>query len=104
MRAFAGIVAVLSLGACVQELGPAGDMLARDAAKGVVNTVVRTRFPGLNAAPVTDCIIDNATIPEVVAIAEAAVTGVTPATTNLVVEIASRPETVRCISTASFGL
>ncbi|WP_234416965.1 succinate dehydrogenase [Loktanella sp. Alg231-35] len=88
----------------MQDLGAAGDVLARDAAKGVVNNVVQTRFPGVNAAPYTDCIIDNATGSEIVTIAEAAVLGVTSNTTNLVVEIAGRPDTVRCALNNSLGL
>lgn len=91
------------LAGCMQDLGPAGDMLARDAAKGVVNTVVATRFPGVNAAPVTDCIIDNASGGEIVTIAQAAVVGTTQETTNLIVEIAQRPETVRCTLNNALG-
>ena len=92
---------VMLLSGCLQDLGPAGDMFARDAAKGVVNSVLQTRFPGVNAAPYTDCIIDNATTPEIVEIAEAAVLGMTQATNDLVVRIASRPETVRCALNSS---
>lgn len=95
---------VMLLSGCLQDLGPAGDMFARDAAKGVVNSVVQTRFPGVNAAPYTDCIIDNATTPEIVEIAEAAVLGMTQATNDLVVRIASRPETVRCALNSSIGI
>jgi len=92
------------LSGCLQDLGPAGDVLARDVAKGVVNSVVQTRFPGVNAAPYTDCIIDNATGPEIVQIAEAAVLGTSQATTDLVVGIAGRPDTVRCALNSSLGL
>jgi hypothetical protein len=96
--------AAMLLSGCLQDLGPAGDMLARDAAKGVVNSVVQTRFPGVNAAPYTDCIIDNATGSEIVEIAEAAVLGTTQATTDLVVGIAGRPDTVRCALNSTLGL
>lgn len=104
MRLLGSLGVVMLASACMNDLGPAGDMLARDAAKGVVNNVVQTRFPGVNAAPFTDCIIDNATGSEIVTIAEAALLGVTPATTNLVVEIAGRPDTVRCAVNNSLGL
>ena len=80
--------------------------IARSQAKGVVNGVVKNRFPGVNAAPVTDCIIDNASLNEIFDIAKAAVTGVTAETTNVVVDIAKRPATVKCIvekSVANFG-
>ena len=104
MRVLASLGVAALLAGCVQDLGPAGDIIARDAAKGVVNNVVQTRFPGMNAAPYTDCIIDNATGSEIVTIAEAALVGTTPATTNLVVDIAGRPDTVRCALNNSLGL
>jgi len=96
MRAFVAIAVAMAFAGCVQDLGATGDVIARDAAKSVVNGVVQTRFPGVNAAPLTDCIIDNASGSEVIQIAQAAVVGTTPATTDLVVEIAGRPETIRC--------
>ncbi len=104
MRFFLPLGAAVLLSACLNDLGPAGDVIARDAAKGVVNGVVQTRFPGVNAAPFTDCIIDNASGSEIVTIAEAAVLGVTPTTTNLIVDIAGRPDTVRCAVNNSLGL
>jgi hypothetical protein len=104
MRIMAACVGVALLAGCIQDLGPAGDVLARDVAKGVVNGVVQSRFPGVNAAPYTDCIIDNATGPEIVTIAEAAVLGTSQATTALVVDIAGRPDTVRCALNNSLSL
>ncbi len=92
------------LAGCMQDLGPAGDTLARDAAKGVVNNVVQTRFPGVDARPYTDCIIDNASTSEIFQIAEAALVGTTQTTTNLIVDIAQRPDTVRCALNNSLGL
>ncbi len=97
-------VASTALAGCMQDLGPAGDMLARDAAKGVVNTAVQARFPGVDARPLTDCIIDNASSAEIVQIAEAALMGPDQATTNLIVTIAERPETLRCSVNNAFGL
>jgi nucleoside phosphorylase len=76
----------------------------REQTKQVVNGLVEQRFPGVNAAPVTDCIIDNASTQEILSIGSAAVGGVTPATTDLVVAIASRPNTVTCIARSQGGL
>jgi hypothetical protein len=46
---------------------------------------------------VTDCIIDNASGSEIVSIAADAVAGQpSPETVSLVIEIAGRPDTVRC--------
>jgi len=97
-------VAGTLLAGCMQDLGPAGDMLARDAAKGVVNSAVQTRFPGVDARPLTDCIIDNASSSEIIQIAESALVGSNQATTNLIVDIAERPETVRCTVNNSLEL
>ena len=104
MRTVAAFASVVFLAGCLQDIGPAGDMLARDVAKGVVNSVVQSRLPGVNAAPVTDCIIDNASGAEILTIAEAAVVGTTQATNDLVVKIAQRPDTVRCALNNSLGL
>ena len=97
-------VASLLLAGCMQDLGPAGDMLARDAAKGVVNSAVQARFPGVDARPLTDCIIDNASSSEIIQIAEGALVGTNQATTDLIVEIAERPDTIRCTVNNSLGL
>ena len=78
--------------------------LARDQAKTVVNGVVEARLPGVNVAPVTDCIIDAASAPEILSIARASVTGVSDSTVNLVLEISQRPESVTCIAENSLLL
>ena len=97
-------LATCTLSGCMQDLSSQGDVLARSAAKGVVNNVVASKFPGVDATPVTDCIIDNATGAEILTIAEAAVVGTTQVTTDLVVGIAQRPETVRCTASNMLGV
>ncbi len=96
------IIGLMALSACEEATGEA-DRIARDTAKGVVNGIVADRFPGVNAAPLTDCIIDNAKITEVYKIAEAAVVGPTPATTSLILDIAGRPETVQCATDSALN-
>lgn len=103
MRAALILSSGLLLGACVQA-NDAADTVARGTAKSVVNGVVAQKFPGVNAAPVTDCVIDNATRFEIFDIAKAGATGVTPSTVETVTTIASRPETVQCISKNGLGL
>ena len=76
----------------------------RSSAKSVVNSVVEKRFPGVNAAPITDCIIDNASTSEIFKLAGAAVTGVDDSTIKTVVDITKRPDTTKCIAKASLGL
>ncbi len=76
----------------------------RDTAKTVVNQVVETRFPGVNAAPITDCIIDNASVSEILTIAKASVVGIQPDTVDTVIDISQRPDTVACIAKNSLKL
>jgi len=105
MRMIATLVALpMLLAGCMQDLGATGDVLARDAAKNVVNSTVQARFPGVDARPLTDCIIDNASSGEIIQIAESAIVGSNHATTNLIVQIAQRPDTVRCTVNNSLGL
>ena len=82
----------------------AADAVARDSAKTVVDGIVAQKFPGVNAAPVTDCIIDAATAAEIIRIAGASVTGVTQSTVEEVLKIARRPEAVACIADNSLSL
>lgn len=92
------LTAMLTLTSACTAANDAADTLARERAKSVVNTVVADRFPGLNAAPVTDCIIDAASAGEIISIAGASVSGVTPAVAQDVLDIAQRPEAVQCIA------
>ncbi|MGX0977048.1 hypothetical protein ACSSVY_002772 [Roseovarius sp. MBR-51] len=103
MRAVFAFTAVLALTAC-DATNQVADGIARAQAKSVVNTVVSQRFPGLNAAPITDCVIDAASAGEIIQIASASVTGVTPETTQQVIQIAQRPEAVQCIAQNSLTL
>lgn len=103
MRAALIIAAFAALSGC-ELASQTADELARAQAKSVVNGVIESRLPGVNATPVTDCIIDNATAPEILTIAGAAVTGMTPDTARLVLEISQRPDTVTCIASNGLGL
>jgi hypothetical protein len=94
LRGAALIAAVLALAACDT---PIGTEVARASAKSVVNDVVQTRFPGAPVEPVTDCIIDQASGNEIISIAGDAVRGSpSPGTIELVIDIATRPDTVQC--------
>lgn len=97
MRAALAIAAFVALAGC-GVVSDATDDLARDQAKSVVNRVVADRFPGVNATPVTDCVIDAASASEILSLASASITGVTDRTIETVVEIGSRPEALTCIA------
>ncbi|WP_371229117.1 succinate dehydrogenase [Roseovarius sp. 2305UL8-3] len=103
MRGWILIPALVALAGC-DAANDAADTLARERAKTVVNGVVENKFPGVNAAPVTDCIIDAASANEILTIAGASVTGVTNDTVQQVVEIAQRPEAVQCMLENSLTL
>ncbi|WP_421999593.1 succinate dehydrogenase [Roseovarius mucosus] len=102
-RPVLAFTAIIALSAC-EATNQVADTLARERAKSVVNTVVAQRFPGLNAAPITDCVIDAASAGEIIQIASASVSGVTPETTQQVIAIAQRPEAVQCIAQNSLTL
>ena len=90
------VATVAALSACDTAIGTE---VSRNAAKSVVNDVIEDKAPGVNVEPVTDCIIDNASGSEIVDIASAAVTGVTEQTVDLVLEIATRTDTIECLIT-----
>ena len=103
MRFLLVMTVIGSLAGCVVSEEIVQDTI-RLQAKQVVNGQVAQRFPGLNAAPITDCIIDAASTEEILSIGATAVTGVSTSTTDLVMSIAQRPETVSCIASNGTGL
>ena len=95
MRAFILTLAFL-LAACTPQMQ---DELARDAAKSAVRPVLEERLPGVPVESATDCVIDNATAQEILALAADAVTGPTASTVEIVGNILARPETLTCLAT-----
>ncbi len=92
----ASLGALLALAACAG----VQDQIARDAARATVRPVLAERFPGVPLEPASDCVIDNASAGELTRLALAAgQPTVSPETSALVVEIATRPETIRCLAT-----
>lgn len=75
------------------------DQIARNAAKSAVRPVIAERFPGVPLEPSVNCIIDNATADEILALASDTFTGPTEATFETVIRIAARPGTVSCLTT-----
>jgi len=89
------IGAALLAAACTPE---AQDEIARETAKGVVNPILAARFPGVPIQPISDCVIDNATTPEIIVLADGALNGVTATTQSTVTTILQRPGTIDCIA------
>ena len=67
-------VALMALSGC-DMAQQAADDVARGQAKRAINAVVAERMPGVDASPVTDCIIDAATAQEILQIAGSSATG-----------------------------
>jgi len=103
MRTLLSIAGLVVLTGC-GVVSEATDDLARQQARSSVGQVVANRFPGANAAPVTDCIINAASAGEILSLAGASVTGVTQNTINMVVDIAARPASVSCLARNSLSL
>ncbi|WP_137699681.1 succinate dehydrogenase [Marimonas lutisalis] len=103
MRMALALLAPLALAAC-DVAQQAADDVARGQAKRAVNSVVAERFPGVDAAPVTDCIIDAASAQEILQIAGSSATGARAEITQMVLQIAQRPEAVTCIAGAGVTL
>lgn len=90
---YLAIPALLVLTACDT---PIGTEVLRFQAKGVVDGVVQKYAPGIDVTPISDCVIDNASGSEIVEIGGASVSGVTSETTDLVLDIATRQNTLAC--------
>lgn len=102
MKALA-ILALAVLTGCATANDVADD-IARGRAKAVVDSYVARNYPGVDAAPVTDCIIDAADSREILQIAGGAVTGLDAATTEQIGRIARRPESLQCIARNGLSL
>ncbi|WP_252733537.1 hypothetical protein [Paracoccus marinaquae] len=106
--------AALVLAGCVAPLPTAGpvpitpapttptvlDEASRSLARSVVNSEMQKRLPGVNVAPYTDCVINNATTAELIDIAQMSRAGATGAADS-VAAIVSRPATTQCIASAA---
>jgi len=73
------------------------DRLTRDAARAAITPVLVQNFPGVPVQPAVDCIIDNASSRELLALAADSITGPTANTVELVTNIVSRPDTLNCL-------
>ncbi|MEM7711936.1 MAG: hypothetical protein AAF264_14555 [Pseudomonadota bacterium] len=90
------LVAPLLLVACNT---PIATQVTREAARSAINPVVAQRFPGVPLEPATNCIINNASANEIVSVATASATGANDTVTRVVLDVAARPDTIRCLAT-----
>ena len=89
------VAASVLLTACSPQMQ---DELTRDAARAAVRPVLEQRFPGVQVEFATDCVIDNASSGELLALAADAVTGPTANTVEIVSDVISRPATIECLA------
>ena len=106
MRVTALVLCATLLSGCLSVGGvqQSAEEIARNEAKVVVNDVVSKRLPGVDVSAATDCIIDNASISEIFSIAKTSVTGADAEAVETVLEIAKRPETAKCLVSATLAL
>ena len=100
----AGALLAATLLAGCEATQQAADDIARARAKTVVYDVMAAHFPGVKAGPAIDCVIDAASAQEIVHIAGASLTGVTPGVTQEVLIIAQRPAAVQCLARNALAL
>ncbi|WP_306043833.1 hypothetical protein [Mameliella sp. MMSF_3455] len=94
-----GHIAVLALAGMLSACSPqAQDEIARSAARSALTPVVADTFPGVPLEPTLDCLIDNANAQQIRALAADAVIGPTESTVQIARDIASKPETLRCLA------
>ena len=88
-------IALLALTACAED--GLADQIARDQARNAVNPVLAKRFPGVPLEPATNCVINEASASELLRLAKAGTIGPSAEDTQLVIEIATRPDAIKCL-------
>ncbi|WP_349539196.1 hypothetical protein [Sagittula sp. NFXS13] len=78
----------------------AQDQIARSAARSTVNRVLLERLPaGIPLQPSIDCVINNASAPQIYALASDTLGGPTQSSVEIVTQVVSKPETTTCLAT-----
>lgn len=95
MRTLSGIMALGLLAGCGED--GLADQIARDQARNAVNPVLAQRFPGVPLEPASNCVINNASAGEILQLAKAGATTVAQTDAELIVQIATRPDTIECL-------
>ena len=88
-------------GCAVAAVGPAAGVATqatRAAAKATVTKVASERFPGVPVTPISDCVIDNASVTEILTMARAAAAATpSPQAVDTIVGVIGRPDTIQCL-------
>ncbi|SFP32905.1 hypothetical protein [Tranquillimonas alkanivorans] len=72
--------------------------LTRAAARSAIRPILADVAPGVPLEPAADCVVDNATAPELRALAADSVTGPTASTRQILITVAARPATLQCLA------
>ena len=96
MRTKAIILALMPVFAACVPAQDVADQIARQQARTFVNAEVERRFPGVDATPITNCVIDNASAQEILTIAGGVALGDTAGAGQTVTTILQRPQVLRC--------
>lgn len=89
------VPALLLLAGCNVQ---AQDEIARSAARSTTSRVLVERLPGVPLQPAVNCVINNASAQQILALAADSVTGPTESTFQVVSGILQQPETLRCLA------
>ena len=95
MKVVSAVILLALLAGCAED--GLADQLARDQARNAINPVLAQRFPGVPLEPATNCVINEASASEILRLAKAGTVGLQPEDTRLVVDIATRPDTIKCL-------
>jgi hypothetical protein len=101
MRAFV-LIGAFALAGCDVAQAVVDDAVRQQAEQTIV-TVVESQFPNVNAQPVANCVVDNASTSEILSVAGDSVTGVDQGTIKTVLDVLKRTETITCIAKNGIG-
>ncbi|WP_304615658.1 hypothetical protein [Paracoccus sp. (in: a-proteobacteria)] len=76
------------------------DAASRQVARNTIQNEIQNRFQGVDVAPWTDCVMNNATTAELIDIAQMSNAG-SSGVSQSVAAIVSRPATTQCIAAAA---
>ncbi|WP_146587212.1 hypothetical protein [Puniceibacterium confluentis] len=89
------VILAVTLAGCNAQ---AQDEIARAAARSTTSKVLAQRLPGVPLQPAVNCVIDNASSQQILALAADSVTGPTESTFQIVSGIIQKPETLTCLA------
>ena len=84
------------LAACAERREEQQADAAKERSRPAVTTVIAQQYPGVSVTPLTTCVLENASEAETLALAQAALQGMSGRDTQMIRGIVGRPETRAC--------